>query len=152
MPHIIDGHNLIGKIPEISLQDLDDEIYLINLLEDYFRITRKKALVFFDNAAISNKKLKHKTAFLEVSFIRKPRTADQAIIAKLKMLKGNARNYTVVSSDRWIVDRATRSGAKVMLSENFWKLIQKQRLQSENTPDFLENEVDFWLKKFNPDS
>ena len=30
MPYIIDGHNLIPKIPGIDLQDLDDEQKLID--------------------------------------------------------------------------------------------------------------------------
>jgi len=35
MPLLIDGHNLIGQIPDISLSDPDDEAKLVLLLRRY---------------------------------------------------------------------------------------------------------------------
>ena len=50
MPYIIDGHNLIPRIPDLSLQDIDDEMQLVEMLQDFCRISRKKVEVYFDNA------------------------------------------------------------------------------------------------------
>jgi len=42
MPYLIDGHNLIPKIPGLRLDQLDDEQSLFALLDDYFKQIRKK--------------------------------------------------------------------------------------------------------------
>ena len=48
---LIDGHNLIPKIPGMSLESLDDELGLIKQLQIYCRISRDSVEVFFDRAA-----------------------------------------------------------------------------------------------------
>jgi hypothetical protein len=50
MPVIIDGHNLIPRIPGLSLRDIDDELRLVQLLQDFCQRSRKQVEVFFDNA------------------------------------------------------------------------------------------------------
>ena len=45
---IVDGHNLIPKIKGLSLKMLDDESELIQILQEYARLTRKKIEVYFD--------------------------------------------------------------------------------------------------------
>ena len=50
MPYIIDGHNLIPKIPGLSLQEMDDEQHLLEMLQEFCRRQRKQVEVFFDNA------------------------------------------------------------------------------------------------------
>jgi len=51
MQFLIDGHNLIPKIPGLSLQEMDDEQQLIILLQEFCRLQRKQVEVFFDQAA-----------------------------------------------------------------------------------------------------
>ncbi|MBP1702274.1 MAG: hypothetical protein H6Q38_1381, partial [Chloroflexi bacterium] len=41
MPYIVDGHNLIPKIPGLSLRAIDDEMQLIELLQEFCRVQRK---------------------------------------------------------------------------------------------------------------
>ncbi|MGD9375749.1 MAG: NYN domain-containing protein, partial [Anaerolineae bacterium] len=48
MPILIDGHNLVGKLPVLSLQDPDDEQKLIELLRSYQARTGKEVIVVFD--------------------------------------------------------------------------------------------------------
>jgi predicted RNA-binding protein with PIN domain len=48
MQYLIDGHNLIPKVPGLSLSDPDDEEQLINKLSGWARISRQKIIVFFD--------------------------------------------------------------------------------------------------------
>ena len=47
---VIDGHNLVPKIPGLSLHEVDDEERLLALLQAYARAKRKKIEVFFDGA------------------------------------------------------------------------------------------------------
>ncbi len=39
--YIIDGHNLIPKLPGRSLRELDDEMALVGLLQTFGRLRRK---------------------------------------------------------------------------------------------------------------
>ena len=48
MPILIDGHNLIGRLPAISLQDPDDEEKLARMLSSYRARTGKSITVVFD--------------------------------------------------------------------------------------------------------
>ena len=52
MPYLIDGHNLIPKIPGLSLEMLDDEDRLIELLQEFARVRRQRIEVFFDQAIL----------------------------------------------------------------------------------------------------
>ena len=51
MNYIIDGHNLVPKIPGLKLSDPEDEKALIDLLIPFLRMTRSRAKVFFDHGA-----------------------------------------------------------------------------------------------------
>ena len=48
MAIMIDGHNLIGKIPGLSLDDPDDEEKLLVRLRAYRARTGKRLVVYFD--------------------------------------------------------------------------------------------------------
>ena len=37
MPYLIDGHNLIPKVRGLSLQSMDDEMELVELLQEFCR-------------------------------------------------------------------------------------------------------------------
>ena len=69
MPYIIDGHNLIPKIPGINLGDIDDEVQLIKMLQDFCRLRRTRVEVYFDNAPpgeVQDKKHGQVSAILSV--------------------------------------------------------------------------------------
>jgi len=151
MPYIIDGHNLIGHLSGISLSDMDDEQLLLSMLEVYFKGIRKKAFVYFDQGSIFGNR-DFNSAFLEVKFVRFPKTADQAIIEKLKSLKGNAKNFHIVSSDNWVINNSQKLGAKVISSEFFGrKIIEKNRIaKKKNTTN--DDNVEYWLNIFESDS
>jgi len=79
MPYLIDGHNLIPKIAGLSLQDIDDETRLVEMLQDYCRRRGKKGVeVFFDNAP-PGQPSKRVYGTVTAHFVRTGRTADAAI-------------------------------------------------------------------------
>lgn len=151
MTFLIDGHNLIGKMPGISLAELDDEIILMDLLEDYFKKIRKKAVIFFDHGnPLSSRKIPK--AFVQARFVPRPADADSAIIQFLRSAGGAVRNHTVVSSDNAVARAAGKMGVKVMSCQEFllnWtdKSKPHQEDQKPSNPD-----VEFWIKKFRGDS
>lgn len=132
MPYIIDGHNLIGKSNFVNLQDIDDETKLIIALQDFCHKKQKKAVVFFDNAPPGVPRARvygRVTAY----FVRAGKTADQAIYEKLKALKNDAKNWTVVSSDRQVQAAARSVHAQVVSSEQFALQLQRGNLAGDKT-------------------
>ena len=113
VPYIIDGHNLIPKIPGLNLDDVDDELQLIKRLQDFCRVKRKKVVVFFDQAPAGSSGTRTYGCVV-AHFIRQGRTADQAIQDNLRRLGGEARNWTVISSDQEVRSSARAVRAKSM--------------------------------------
>jgi len=153
MPYIIDGHNLIPRIPGLSLQDIDDEMQLVEMLQDFCRISRKKIEVYFDNAPAGQLKVQkfgHVTTF----FVRAGTTADQAIKQKLRRLGNESRNWSVVSSDREVQAAARAARATVIPTQTFASQLLRTVEQTHTTTDSSEEptlsseEVEDWLKLF----
>ena len=151
MPYIIDGHNLIPKIRGMSLSSMDDEIQLVGLLQEFCRLKRQSVEVFFDGA-LEGQSGTRKIGMIAVHFIRKGKTADEAIIHKLKNMKDRVKNLTVVTSDHHILIEARYLGAKVMASDEFARLlntpsiVEKGNIKDEQK--ISDREVDEWLKEF----
>ena len=151
MPYLIDGHNLIPKIPGLHLGVIDDEMRLVELVQDFCRDNRKDAEIYFDNAppGFSGK---HKAGRVTSHFVRQGQTADNAIAQRLIKLGNSARNWTVVSSDRAVQASAREIRAQVMSSESFVSLLTRPPKTTRNpaaadeTP--TDSEVEEWLAIF----
>ncbi|RPJ43402.1 MAG: hypothetical protein EHM21_11590 [Chloroflexi bacterium] len=115
---VIDGHNLVPKIPGLSLDEVDDEERLLALLQVYARVKRKKIEVFFDGAPPGQSGIRA-YGTIRAHFVQAGRTADEAIRQHLIGLKKAARNITVVSTDRQVRDNARALHAQVISSEEF---------------------------------
>src|SRR4030066_2207710 len=134
MPLIIDGHNLIPKIPGLTLQAIDDETQLVELLGEYCRRSRRQVEVFFDNAPPGVPRAR---SFGRVTarFVRAGGPADQSIREKLVRLGKAARNWTVVSSDHQIQAAARAARATVLSAEAFAQELQKPLAAPPPKPD-----------------
>jgi predicted RNA-binding protein with PIN domain len=155
MPYIIDGHNLIPKIPGLSLQDIEDEIQLVKMLQEFCRINRKRVEVFFDNAP-PGQPVARNYGSVVARFVREGGTADQAIHSKLKRLGGEARNWTVVSSDREVLVNARNLRSKVISSEVFAQQLMEVLGESAESPldsqsELSPQEVEDWMQIFGLD-
>jgi hypothetical protein len=116
MPYLIDGHNLIGRHPELSLADPDDERELLKLLADYARRSRRTLVIFFDRGQPGSRPQRHGS--LEVHFVPSARTADDALLDYLGKLP-DPRNWRVVTSDRRVAAQARHHGAVVISADEF---------------------------------
>ena len=155
MPYIIDGHNLIPKVPGLSLQDMEDEIQLVKMLQEFCRINRKQVEVFFDNAP-PGQPVARNYGSVVARFVREGGTADRAIHNKLKRLGGEARNWTVVSSDREVQANARNLRSKIIPSEVFaQQLMDVLGESAESTPEsqneLSPQEVEDWMHIFGID-
>lgn len=115
---VIDGHNLIPKVPGIQLSDPDDENKLIQMVSEYCRLSRTRADLFFDRAP-AGASPRSRFGLVSVHHVRVGTTADDAIIRHLRGEGPNARNILVVSSDNRVKTEARALRAEVMNSEQF---------------------------------
>ena len=139
---MIDGHNLIGAMPGHRLEDPDDEANLIARLQKFCAASGKAATVYFDRRSPSRAD-PPRIGRLTVHFIAESSSADQAIRAHLRRLRGDARNWTVVSSDGEVAAAARRAGAKALTSASFLRRLEGPTPQgrgSEKPDSPLSNE------------
>lgn len=145
MPYLIDGHNLIPKVG-LSLGDPDDEERLIARLQEFCRRERTKTDVYFDNAPpgqASTQRYGNVTAH----FVRQGETADHAIAKRLASLGGEAKNWTVVSSDHEVQATARRFHAHVLSSETFAHRLRSTPSGKDEKPS-TPDDVEMWLQVF----
>jgi len=76
VPYLIDGHNLIPKIPGLMLEDIDDENQLLELFDQVCRSQGKQAEVFFDNAPPGGVRA-HNYGLVVARFVRQGTSADE---------------------------------------------------------------------------
>ena len=129
MNYIIDGHNLISKIPGLSLSMPDDEQRLVELLIRFGKVGRKRMEVYFDRAPVGLAGDQN-YGRVRAPFVQHTLTADQAIRNKLRSLEKSSKNWVVVSSDRSVQAAAREVHAGVMSAEEFADQLQAS-LQGE---------------------
>ncbi len=149
---LIDGHNLIGKLPGIRLSDEEDELSLIQLLQVYCRVKQRDVNVFFDGAAPGFAR-RQRHGRVTAVFVERGTPADDLIIQHLIQAGKKARNLSVVTSDHRIQAQARAVQAKVIPSEMFVdELLEARRNtfdQSSSGQSSLSSaEVDEWLRLF----
>ena len=168
MHYLIDGHNLIGKMPDIDLRDPDDEIQLVLRLKSWIAEQKnREATVIFDGGQTGGVSNRLSSRDLTVIFSPPGQIADTLIIRRLKSLK-NPRQYTVVSSDRMVSDAAKAVRVKSLKSEEFiaregfvYEDVDeatpaKKHQKTPKTPPkpedplLSEAEVSEWLQLFGP--
>lgn len=119
--YLIDGHNLIPKIPGLSLQAIDDETRLIELVRVWARIRERREVEIFFDGAPPGYSGDRAYGTLKTHFALLGQTADEAIRRRLNGLGKAARNATVVTSDRQVRTNAKALHANVISSESFAK-------------------------------
>jgi uncharacterized protein len=153
MTLIIDGHNLIPKVPGMHLSDMDDESQLVQYVQEYCRRKRLRAVLFFDGSLPGTKQASG-GGMVHVHNIRKGRTADQAMIDYLGQQGKDARNFTLVSSDRRVQSEGRGLGCTIISSDQFASemihaLSQVEVYSKDDSQPLKSEEVDKWLELFN---
>ena len=153
MPILIDGHNLITRVPGLHLDNLDDENQLVSLLLEYCRLRRKQIDCYFDKASSGHPRIQ-KHGLVTAIFARPGKTADDEIMQKLVRLGAKAKNWMVVSSDASVRIAAKAARATVISAEAFAHDLfsaLKDDLQVEKDrqePSLNEEELEQWLVLF----
>src|SRR5919108_1899999 len=115
---LVDGHNLIGQMPGISLADADDEAQLVMLLRGY--ATRKRGrqvVVVFDHGVYGHPQMLDGYG-VTCYFAKSPQDADAQLIRRLKAIS-RPGEWALVTSDQHVAGVARERGVRVIDSQEF---------------------------------
>jgi predicted RNA-binding protein with PIN domain len=149
MPYLIDGHNVIAALPDINLEDDNDEAQLVLKLRTWSSRLRRKVIVIFDGGITGGSSADLSSPDVHVVFAARFHTnADRIIRERLKSLR-DARNWTVISSDLEVLDQARLVGAKVLTAQQFAEQLNRPTSPVPEKPDYVSPAaVDNWLEIF----
>lgn len=162
MPLLVDGHNLIGQVPGLSLADADDEAQLVQLLRRYSTAKRgRQVVVVFDHGVYGHPQQLNGYG-ISCYFARSPRDADAELIKRLRAIT-RPRDWTLVTSDRQIASVAAERGVKTIAAHEFARQLAEHpaaarpaRPPAHAKPDVRLSpaEIEEWLRIFGlpPDS
>ncbi len=117
MRWIVDGMNVIGTRPDAWWKDRDGAMLrLVDMLERWAAAEGEDVTVVFERQPSPP----IRTTVIEVAHAPRPRrnAADDEIIRRLRADRDPA-DVVVVTSDRWLADRASATGAGVLGAESF---------------------------------
>ncbi len=144
MPLLIDGHNLISRLPDIDLSDPDDEVKLVRRLRQYCYRERRRATVVFDGGPPGGLERDLSNERVRVIFAR---DADAAIRQQIHRAR-DRRGLLVVSSDRAVQEAARALGARPVDAEAFAVELMAVRHPPKKEKPERVTEVDEWLRLF----
>lgn len=159
MNFLIDGHNLIGKMADISLDDPDDEAQLVLRLLNWAAVGKnRRVIVVFDRGLPGPQWFNLSSERLKVVFMPEGRSADSWLTAFLQQIR-NPQEYTLVSSDRAIARAAQQRRVAHVLSEAFtqqlaadWQAARTQATEetpaAEKPAELSSGQLDEWLTLF----
>jgi uncharacterized protein len=155
MHYLIDGHNLISKLPDIHLDDPDDEAKLALRLKSWVAARQKRRVtLFFDGGLLGGKSQELSGGGVTVIFAPADRTADALIIHRLQQVRHPAE-HTVVSSDHEILAAAGRRRVPTITAEAFARQLSLPQPEQEPAdaagPVLSEADVVEWLAIFGPE-
>ncbi len=148
MPLLIDGHNLIAKLPGLHLDDPDDEAQLVERLRRYQARSGKRLTVFFDAGLPGGPAYNLSTSQVKVIFAPIGQSADALIVGRVHRSR-DPRGLTVVTSDQRIIAAVEARGARVVRAEAF--AVELNAAPTPSVPDEVtlsQTEVEEWLALF----
>ncbi len=113
MTILVDGHNLIGQMTSLHLDDPDDEEKLMLRLRAYRARTGQSIVVYFDAGLAYQTPGRRSNGGISVRWAGTGRRADDLIVRDVSR-HPNPRELTVVTSDRALQNRVRLEGARIV--------------------------------------
>lgn len=158
MNYWIDGHNLIGKTPDISLADEDDEAQLVRRLKQWAgRDRRRQVTLFFDAGLPGGEERRWTGGRVTVIFASVGRSADSLLIYRMRQVERKAGpEYTVITSDQAIIKVARQQKMNHLYAEVFAAMMAQEANPTPlptvtDDPVVSAREVAEWLDLFGPE-
>lgn len=154
MPYLVDGHNLIGQLPDIDLSDPHDEAKLVLKLRRFAARVNKQITVVFDNGIPAGFDRSLSNGPVRVRFSSSRSTADD-ILKKMIRSQGNASGWTIITSDSEVRRIAMQCGMNVITSHQFARDLTNSLRKAppseeaaKQNPRLTPQEIDEWLSIF----
>jgi predicted RNA-binding protein with PIN domain len=153
MHFLIDGHNLIAALPDISLEDPEDEAKLVLLLRSWTAAgARRQVTIVFDGGLPGGTARTLSSSVVRVIFASSGIPADNLLISRIRQVR-NPAEYTLVSSDRAVTTVARARGMPHTTSQDFAQRLLRAPEQHDGPsvdekPELAEEEIADWLKLF----
>ncbi len=155
--YLIDGHNLIGQLSDLSLTDPDDEAKLVQKLIGFSARQKKRVTVVFDSG-LPGGRSRMSTGKIEVIFATARSSADDVMKARIQSARDPGQ-WVVVSNDHAVIDAARARRMTVLTSAAFAPLLRPAQAQDKKKRTARDDgeaadvyvspdEVEAWLKLF----
>jgi predicted RNA-binding protein with PIN domain len=118
----VDGMNVIGTRPDGWWRDRDAAmLHLVDLLERWAAAENEDVVVVFERPPSPP----IRSTVIEIAHAPRPRrdAADDEIVRRLRREEDPAQ-VCVVTSDRWLADRASAAGVAVRGAETFRSMLE----------------------------
>jgi len=155
MPYIIDGDNLIGSSPDISLEDPDSRSKLVQVVQKYQESRKNNITIVFDGAPQNGLLREDIRSKFSVVYPRESSSADEEI---KRILNGfhYFKDVTLITSDKELKAFAKEKGAKTVSSIEFYFQLKRVSRYSGKVAEtrkridaeLSDREVDQWMKIF----
>ncbi len=155
MPYIIDGNNLVGSSPDISLEDPDARDKVIEIVRQFQQNRKNSVTVVFDGQPGEVVKVQDMPSKFNIVYPRNGVTADDEI---KHILNGFTyfKEVVLVTSDRALKDFARKKGAKTVNAIEFYYELKrfsrvhgkKEEKKKRIEVELSDSEVDQWMKIF----
>lgn len=153
MNYLIDGHNLIAKMPDLSLEDPDDEAKLVRRLQMWAAAHRKRRIiVIFDKGVVAGKSAQLSNNQVQVYFAPASQTADSLLVRHINRVQ-NPAEHILISSDRVVMAAAEARGMRAIFAEVFAAQMEEERQPpppAPTEPALSDAEIAEWLDLFGP--
>ncbi|MGQ9682646.1 MAG: NYN domain-containing protein [Anaerolineae bacterium] len=152
MPLLIDGHNLIGQLPDLSLSDPDDEQQLVERLWALQTRQRTEITVVFDpgTGAPLLPGGGERRGRLHILYAPPGQRADDLLLSLIRRAR-DRRGCILVTSDRALQAQARQLGASIVPASEFARRLSAKAAPAQ--PSAKEqppsaDEVETWLRLF----
>ncbi len=154
MIYLIDGHNVIGQLPDISLDDPNDEAILVQKLMGFSARTKRRCVVVFDHG-LPGGTSRMSTRDVQVVFASQRSNADRVMIERIGKIPDPVQ-WIVVSSDNDVLGAARGRKMQTLRSDAFAILLESPPAPiidagEESNVELSAAEVDEWLQIFGDD-
>jgi len=155
MPYIIDGDNVIGSSPDISLEDEKSRLKLIYIIRKFQENKKNNVTIVFDGVPEGGVQREDISEKFCVLYPPAGSSADDEIKRILDSYS-YFKDVIVVTSDRELRNFAKKKGAKIVNSIEFYfqlKRISRIHGKKEETDKRIDAqlsdiEVEQWMKIF----
>jgi len=136
MCYLIDGYNLLFQLAwDRHAEDLEkSRLFLIKELDRLASILHIELIIVFDAPLQTDEMRRAHFNSLEIVFTGYGETADDYLIHKFEELK-NSQQFTLVSADKKLGQKAKHAGLKIMTPHAFISLLRKKVLKKKQKPE-----------------